>query len=151
EASRPVTIAGLRLELNLAPDAATAGDVWIWDPKSRVLAAGDLVTLPVPFLDTACPSGWKAALAKVWAMPFTTLVPGHGAPMTRAQFADYRSAFDALIDCAATDRAKADCAAQWVKAVGPLLAPGDAEPKRAQAMAEYYVGDVLRAHGGRSA
>lgn len=151
DGSGPLELAGLRLQVNLATDAATAGDVWLYDPRSRVAAVGDLVTLPAPFLDTACPKGWQAALARVWATPFETLVPGHGPPMTRSQFALYRSAFDQVIACAASDRDKTECAAAWTRAVAPLLGPDPAEARRAQGMTEYYVQDVLRAHGGKSA
>ena len=57
------TLGGRTLRLNLAPDAATAGDVWIVDEQSRVVVLGDLVTLPAPFLDTACPEGWQERIA----------------------------------------------------------------------------------------
>ncbi len=144
-------LGGLRLAVNLAPDAATAGDVWLYDPKTRVAAVGDLVTLPAPFLDTACPKGWAAALDQVAATPFTTLIPGHGAPMSRIQFHLYRAAFNEVVACAASSRDKADCAAAWTKAVTPLLGDDAAMAKRAQGMTEYYVADVLRAHGGKSA
>ena len=46
-------IAGRPLEIHLERAAVTAGDVWIFDRKTRVLISGDLVTLPTPFLDTA--------------------------------------------------------------------------------------------------
>jgi len=140
-----------RLKLNLAANAATAGDVWIYDPASRVAAVGDLVTLPAPFLDTACPEGWRRALGDIWATPFETVIPGHGRPMTRAQFTTYRQAFEALIDCSKGSETKAYCAAGWVERVAPLLGADPADRKRAQGMTEYYVQDVLRAHGGRSA
>jgi hypothetical protein len=71
--------------------------------------------------------------------------------MTRAQFASYRQAFSDLVDCAATDRAKAECAIAWTRAVTPLLGDDPTQAKRAQGMTEYYVQDVLRAHGGKSA
>jgi len=148
EASGPRRLAGLKLQVNLAPDAATAGDVWLYDPRSRVVAAGDLVTLPAPFLDTACPKGWQAALAQVWATPFEILIPGHGPPMTRPQFAAWRLAFDQVIACAASDRDKTDCAAAWTRAVTPLLGPDDA--RRAQVMTEHYVQDLLRPNQGKS-
>ncbi|WP_421931198.1 MBL fold metallo-hydrolase [Phenylobacterium sp.] len=144
-------LAGLRLAVNLAPNAATAGDVWLYDPASRVAAVGDLVTLPAPFLDTACPAGWRRALDQVWATPFTILVPGHGAPMTRAQFGLYRQAFAAVIDCAASAETKAACAAAWTRTVQPLLGRDPADLRRAQGMTEYYVGDVLRAPGEKAA
>jgi glyoxylase-like metal-dependent hydrolase (beta-lactamase superfamily II) len=151
EASGVRNLAGRRLSVNLAKDAATSGDVWVYDRRSGVVAVGDLVTLPAAFLDTACPGGWRAALGAIWATPFRLLVPGHGAPMTRDQFAAYRTAFDQLIDCADSARGKAECAAAWTAAVGPLLGDDPAAAKRAQGMTEYYVEGVLRANGGKSA
>ena len=148
--SAPVKLGGRLLEINLAVNAATAGDIWVYDPRSRVVATGDLVTLPAPYLDTACPEGWKLALAKVAATPFDTAIPGHGAPMTRAQFSLYQAAYGKFLECSSSaDRAKEQCGASWAEAVRPLLSPGDAEVRRAQSTAEYYVA-LLRANGGRS-
>jgi len=142
-------IAGKTLRVNLAPNAATAGDVWVYDPSLRVAASGDLVTLPVAFLDTACPEGWRRALDEIAATPFRTLIPGHGAPMTRKGFAIYRAAFAKFIDCADSKRASSECAQQWVHDAAALL-PDDAARKQAAHMAPYYVDEVLRAHGGKS-
>jgi glyoxylase-like metal-dependent hydrolase (beta-lactamase superfamily II) len=151
EASGLRDLGGRRLQVNLAPHAATAGDVWIYDPRTRVAAVGDLVTLPAPFLDTACPRGWSAALGQVWATPFKTLVPGHGPVMDRPGFALYRRAFDALLDCAASPASRAECAAAWTEAVKPLLGPDPVDARRAQGMTVDYVSGVLRAQGGKSA
>lgn len=145
------TIAGKKLQVNLAPNAATAGDVWIFDPATRVAAVGDLVTLPVPFLDTACPEGWRAALARIANTPFRTVLPGHGGPMTPTQFAMYRTAFNAMIACSASSRDASDCAVDWADAVADLPGADPAPFKRARGLAVYYVKDVLRAHGGKSA
>lgn len=142
-------IAGRSIDVHLARDAATDGDVWILDRASGVVALGDLVTLPAPFLDTACPSGWKAALAQVARTRFRLAIPGHGAPMDRAQFARYRRAFEAFIDCSGSDRPRAACAAGWASDVQPLLGTGQDELQRARSMAGYYV-DALRTGGGRS-
>ena len=151
DASERRVLAGRKVDVNLAPNAATAGDVCQYDPASRAVAAGDLVTLPAPFLDTACPAGWSAALARIAATPFRVLIPGHGQPMTRTQFALYRHAFTAVIDCANGARPAADCAADWARDTEPLLDPGPAVRRQAQGLTEYYVKDVLRAHGGKSA
>ena len=96
--TQPVTAPGERrvdgrtLVLGLVGDAVSGGDVWVLDRSTGTLAAGDLVTLPVPFLDTACPEGWTRALSALAALPFERLVPGHGEPMTRAGFERYRRA-----------------------------------------------------------
>jgi glyoxylase-like metal-dependent hydrolase (beta-lactamase superfamily II) len=147
--SGAMTFGGLALKVSLAPDAVTAGDVWLYDETSRVAALGDLVTLPAPFLDTACPQGWKSALVQVAATPFTVAIPGHGAPMSRGQFLLYQDAFDAFIDCSLSTLPAEDCAARWTDSIRPLLSDDPLEQRRARGMAAYYVG-LLRANGGRS-
>jgi glyoxylase-like metal-dependent hydrolase (beta-lactamase superfamily II) len=142
------TIAGRRLHLGLESDAVTGGDVWLFDPATRVLVAGDLVTLPAPLLDTACAPRWQAALARLEAQPFERLVPGHGAPMDRAQFAQWRRAFDVLLVCAASDADAGTCVQQWRDAAGDLLAPWpDAQIEN---LTGYYVAQRLRGDGARS-
>jgi glyoxylase-like metal-dependent hydrolase (beta-lactamase superfamily II) len=145
-----VTVGGRRLEVNLAANAATAGDVWLYDEASRVAASGDLVTLPAAFLDTACPAGWAEALDRISATPFRTVIPGHGRPLTRSEFETYRKAFKTLIACAASDRDKGECAAGWTASVQPLLGDGELAPRMAKGMTAGYV-ELLRANGGRSA
>jgi glyoxylase-like metal-dependent hydrolase (beta-lactamase superfamily II) len=148
-ASTIMKLGGHVFQINLAPNAATSGDVWLYDEKSGVAALGDLVTLPAPFLDTACPEGWKAALPQVAATPFTLAIPGHGAPMTPTQFALYRLAFDSFIDCSNSLLPKETCAMNWANAVQPLLTDAPNELPRARQMAGYYV-ELLRANAGRS-
>ncbi|MES2045642.1 MAG: MBL fold metallo-hydrolase [Pseudomonadota bacterium] len=149
-ASRTMTIGGRTLRVNLAVNAATAGDVWVYDSRSHIAALGDLVTLPAPFLDTACPDGWRTALAQVAATPFSTVIPGHGAAMSRTHFALYRAAFDSFIDCARSTSAPRLCAANWASMVKPLLGTDPQASRQAKGMAAYYV-DLLRAHRGNSA
>ncbi|MBK9965452.1 MAG: MBL fold metallo-hydrolase [Holophagales bacterium] len=135
-------IAGRRLELHLESRAVTEGDVWIFDSATHVLVAGDLVTLPVPFLDTACPARWEAGLERLSTTDFRLLVPGHGAPMTRPAFETYRTAFDRLLSCASSPQEKEACVEGWMKDAGSLLAGEDAGFVRS--LADYYVGSVLR-------
>lgn len=149
EESGTRSIGGRTFGVNLVRDAVTAGDVWLYDEANRVAVLGDLVTLPVPFLDTACPTGWRAALREVGDVPFEVAVPGHGSPMSRLQFEQYRGAFDAFIGCSGSTRAADDCATQWVDSVESLLEDGATGKPRATRLAEYYVG-LLRANGGRS-
>lgn len=138
----PYTIAGRELVLHLDTYSVTAGDVWVFDPATRVLAAGDLVTLPVPFLDTACAEHWKSALEHLAKADFKVLIPGHGAPMHRAEFARYRGAYDNLLECAAGTKAKEQCADGWVHDVGNLLA--DNEHSNAKSMLVGYMDSLLR-------
>lgn len=136
-------IAERRVRLGLETDAVTAGDVWLYDRRSRVLAAGDLVTLPVPFLDTACAPRWSAALARLEELPFERLVPGHGPVLDRAGFSRYRAAFDGLLACAAGTQTKQQCADAWMAEVAEWVPEADRE--RARGMLDYYFDQHLRA------
>jgi glyoxylase-like metal-dependent hydrolase (beta-lactamase superfamily II) len=149
ERSGAMTIGGRAFHVHLARQAVTAGDVWLYDEATRLAVLGDLVTLPAPFLDTACPAGWLGALHDVVAVPFEVAVPGHGPLMTRAEVDRYRLGLDAFIACARSDRPEGDCGALWADGVESLLEDVATEKPRARRLAEYYVG-VLRANGGRS-
>ena len=141
DASGPLTLAGRALDAHLER-AATQGDLWLLDRDSGVLVAGDLVTLPAPFLDTACPARWRQALVRIAAAEWRTLVPGHGPPMSRATFGRWRGAFDALLDCAASEEPAAVCVEGWIRGAGDLVEPAHGQLVRE--MGEYYVTSHLR-------
>ena len=142
--SRVVDIGGRRLELRTAK-AASAGDIWLYDAATDLIAAGDIVTLPAPFLDTACPKEWRTALDAILDTPFKRLIPGHGGEMTRADVMRYRTTFNALLDCAEGDAPAAACADAWAVAAVPLLDAPSGSKADAAAYAQYYVESILRA------
>lgn len=139
--------AGRKLLIGRETKAVTAADLWVWDAESKALAAGDLVTLPVPFFDTACAAGWQRALGHLEALPFDQLVPGHGAPMNRAEFAVWRKGFDGLLACAASEATTATCSDGWVATLGPLLSQSD--QLQARRMLGYYIDNLLRAEAAQ--
>jgi len=141
--SGPVNIAGRALRLHLESHAATAGDVWVFDPRTRVLLAGDLVTLPAPFFETACPARWRAALARLEKAPFDWLVPGHGAPMHKPQFTAYRKAFSNLLDCAAGNAGNNACIEGWSGDAAALFASSK-DASYARTLIGYYLDNYLR-------
>jgi glyoxylase-like metal-dependent hydrolase (beta-lactamase superfamily II) len=147
--SQRLRIAGRRFDLRVTDGAVTAADLWLYDRRSRIAVIGDLVTFPAPFFETACPERWRAALDQVWATPFRIAVPGHGAPMTRAQFDAWRTAYNAFIDCARADTAPAQCAAAWSANIAPFIADDEHAQRAAPQMAEYYV-TFLRSNAGKS-
>jgi glyoxylase-like metal-dependent hydrolase (beta-lactamase superfamily II) len=140
--SAPLTIAGRHLKFHLETHAVTAGDVWVLDPETHVLLAGDLVTLPAPFFESACPSGWRSALTHLANTPFEWLVPGHGAPMRRRAFDTYRKAFSNLLACAAGDAGKNTCIDGWINDASELI--GSDDVSYARTLIGYYVTDYLR-------
>ncbi len=146
--SGPLALAGRSFSARVVVDAVTDADLWLYDEATRIAVIGDLVTLPAPFFETACPARWQAALDEVWATPFTMAVPGHGPPMSRAEFDRYRRAFGGFRACVGSDRAAAACAGDWIRDVGPGLATDD-DRRQAGDYAAYYV-DFLRKNGGAS-
>jgi glyoxylase-like metal-dependent hydrolase (beta-lactamase superfamily II) len=143
------TIAGRQFRVGLESHAVTAGDVWLFDPASRVLASGDLVTLPAPLFDTACAEHWKSALSRLSDIDFKVLVPGHGATMGRADLATYRRAFERLLECAASKSPKQACIDGWMSDAAPLIPAGD--EKLARSLLDYYVDGNLRGDAAQKA
>jgi glyoxylase-like metal-dependent hydrolase (beta-lactamase superfamily II) len=142
-------LAGRSLDLRLTAGAVTDADIWIYDRESAVAVVGDLVTFPAPFFETACPAAWRKSLDDVWAQPFRTAIPGHGEPMTRAQFDAWRGAFNRFMDCVEGAAGARQCAVTWADGIEAFNA-GDARAREAAlAYAEYYAG-MLRKNGGRS-
>lgn len=135
-------IAGRTLNLNVETHAVTAGDIWILDRPTRVLIAGDLVTYPAPFLDTACPARWKAALDRISRVQFRYLVPGHGPVIDPLTFEHYRSAFGHLLDCGASEKEPSACADRWLRDVGDVV-PASNHAFTTE-MIEHYVTNHLR-------
>jgi glyoxylase-like metal-dependent hydrolase (beta-lactamase superfamily II) len=148
ERTGPLTLAGRSLAAHVADDAVTDADLWLYDDANGIAVIGDLVTLPAPFFETACPARWQTALDEVWATPFRLAVPGHGAPMSRAGFDTYRRAFGEFRACVGSDKAPAACASGWTQGLGSLLS-SDADRRQASDYATYYVG-FLRKGGGAS-
>ena len=140
--SRRMAIAGRPLDVHLARFAASEGDVWIYDPKTRVAMVGDLVVDIVPFMDTACAEGWSKALGEVAKVPFRLLVPGHGPLMTRADFSAWRTAYDNFVACGHSKADKKECIDGWSRDAARFI---DAEHRDyAREAADYYLSTRLR-------
>jgi len=135
-------IAGRKLDVRIAEYAATEADLWLYDPKTRLAIVGDLVVDIVPFMDTACPDGWKKALEEIEATPFVTLIPGHGAAMNRSQFLQWKQAFDNFVDCGRSTKLKEECVANWKRDAAPFI--DNAHSAYVIEAAGYYLDTRLR-------
>jgi glyoxylase-like metal-dependent hydrolase (beta-lactamase superfamily II) len=147
--SQSMLLAGRPLDVRVTDKAVSDADVWFYDRSARVAVIGDLVTIPVPYFETACPSRWRATLDEVWATPFETAIPGHGRPMTRAQFDAYRRSFGSFVECARSDAPASQCGMAWADGIGTLLGDDTTRRKAVAAGIEYYVG-YLRTNGGKA-
>jgi glyoxylase-like metal-dependent hydrolase (beta-lactamase superfamily II) len=142
------TVAGRNLVLGVEKNAATEADVWVLDRASGTLITGDLVTLPVPFLDTANAEGWSKALDRLVKVDAKLIVPGHGEPMKPRDLATYRKAFQDLLACAKSKRTVDECSDEWFKTIGDLARGTD--PALAKSSLKYYLGNELRKPEGKS-
>jgi glyoxylase-like metal-dependent hydrolase (beta-lactamase superfamily II) len=138
DASGARTVGGRKLDLHVETNAVSDGDLWMIDTESKVLIAGDLVTHPVPLFDTACPEGWREALARIDESDFEVLVPGHGEPLSPLGFSIYRKAFDGLLDCAESAVEDAACIDRWFRDAKVKESP------HARDLLAYYLPQFLR-------
>lgn len=136
-----LAVNGRSLEIELTDHAVTEGDLWIWDPATKTAIIGDIITVPAPFFDTACPAGWAAAFDAIARKPIERVAPGHGPLLSRAEFDAYRSAFDNLLACAAANDG-ATCAEGWLTNAAAFIPDG--EQARARGMIVYYVDELIR-------
>lgn len=68
--------------------ANTAGDAVVWLPTQKIVITGDIVVAPTPFGFFSFPSEWVQTLAKIKALGYATLIPGHGEPQTDTRYID---------------------------------------------------------------
>jgi glyoxylase-like metal-dependent hydrolase (beta-lactamase superfamily II) len=115
--------------------------VWVFDPETRVLLAGDLVTLPAPFFESACPARWRASLEHLGKVHFDWLVPGHGKPMRRKEFSAYTTAFANLLACAGGGATRSACIDGWINDASALVESKDVS--YARTLIGYYVDNYL--------
>lgn len=147
--SGPMTVAGKALDVHVTDKAVTDADVWLYDRQSGIAVIGDLVTMPVPYFETACPGRWSAALDEVWQTPFKLAIPGHGDPMSREQFNTYRTTFQSFVACVRSDKAVQQCGEVWTNGIVPLMGDKPGAKEKLQRGGEYYT-KMLRENGGKS-
>jgi glyoxylase-like metal-dependent hydrolase (beta-lactamase superfamily II) len=66
----------------------TPGDIVVWVPDAKVVAAGDLVVNPTPYSFGSYHGEWIETLKKLKALGAGAMVPGHGPVMKDAAYVD---------------------------------------------------------------
>lgn len=74
---------GRTIEILYLGRAHTSGDIVVYLPDQRIVAAGDLIVWPVPFVgaDQSHVRDWSATLEKLRTLQPTIIIPGHGPVM----------------------------------------------------------------------
>lgn len=80
------------VEIMFLGRANTAGDAIVWLPRQRVVMTGDVVVAPIPYGFNSYPRDWIEVLARIKALDFAVLAPGHGRPMRDSAYIDRMTA-----------------------------------------------------------
>lgn len=90
------------VEVIMAGPAHTMGDVYVYFPRQKTLATGDLyLTNSSPAMDQGSVSNWIQALDSMLRLPVDYFVPGHfdvGTPATLTRFRDYLAELYAQVE-----------------------------------------------------
>lgn len=80
-----VDLGGRVVELRHLGRGNTSGDIVVFLPRERIVATGDLLVYPFPYLLGGYPEAWARTLTRVEQLGATTIVPGHGAVLMEAE------------------------------------------------------------------
>jgi len=84
-----VRLHGIPIILWVPPGSHTDGDLLVYLPRDKVLAAGDVVVNGiVPVMQDASVRNWIDTLAEIQTLEAETVVPGHGDLMTMREVRD---------------------------------------------------------------
>ena len=83
-----IDLGGRTAELRHIAPGNTKGDMFLWLPREKILATGDIVVRPTPYGFFSYPRSWASVLRKLKAYDATYIVPGHGDIMTDTSYLD---------------------------------------------------------------
>lgn len=66
------------VEVRFLGTANTDGDLVVLLPRQRIVAAGDMVVAPIPYMFNVAPDENARTLERLAALPFDAVIPGHG-------------------------------------------------------------------------
>ena len=95
-------LGGKSVELYYFGRAHTDGDVFVYFPAQRALAAGDAFTFGaatpqlIDYQGGGSAKAWPRTLDGALALDYDTVIPGHGAVTTKAELRKFRDSADAM-------------------------------------------------------
>ena len=73
-----IDLGGREVQIRFLGRGNTAGDAIAYLPKEKIVAAGDLVVFPIPYIYDGYPSEWINTMQNLSQIEADTIVPGHG-------------------------------------------------------------------------
>jgi cyclase len=95
--SLPIDLGHREVQLRFLGRGNTAGDAVAFLPKEGILASGDLVVHPVPYLGGGFPAEFVGTLARLRALKPRLIVPGHGEVLHGTDYVTLVSDFVAAV------------------------------------------------------
>lgn len=103
EKEMDIDLGDRRVELKYLGLGNTVGDAVVYLPAERILATGDLVDSPVPYLGGGFPVAQIDTLKRMLQLDADTIVPGHGEVLKGKAFVEMEVAFLEAVTRAITD------------------------------------------------
>jgi glyoxylase-like metal-dependent hydrolase (beta-lactamase superfamily II) len=73
-----IDLGNRQVEIKFLGRGNTGGDAVVYLPKEKIVATGDLVVHPVPYIYDGYPTEWVETLQKLAQLDAEVIVPGHG-------------------------------------------------------------------------
>jgi glyoxylase-like metal-dependent hydrolase (beta-lactamase superfamily II) len=82
------------LHIEFHGKAHTAGDVVVFCPQKRVVAAGDMILGGIPYMPDSYPKAWPRTIDSVAALEFDSVLAAHGPRLDRKRVINQRDFMD---------------------------------------------------------
>jgi glyoxylase-like metal-dependent hydrolase (beta-lactamase superfamily II) len=108
--------------------AHTAGDVFVYLPKERVVITGDAMIGWCPFMGDGYPEEWAGTLDRLAQLDFTHIIMGHGNVAGREWLATFRSYVHDMVEAVRQEAATGATLDEVKQRVTAKLAPRYEKP-----------------------
>jgi len=108
--------------------AHTAGDVFVYLPKEKVVITGDAMIGWTPFMGDGYPEEWAATLDRLAQLDFTHIIMGHGNVTGREWLATFRSYVHDMVEAVRQEAATGATLDEVKQGVTAKLAPRYEKP-----------------------
>ncbi|HEV8225590.1 MAG TPA: MBL fold metallo-hydrolase [Methylomirabilota bacterium] len=108
--------------------AHTAGDVFVYLPREKVVITGDALIGWTPYMGDGYPEDWAGTLDRLAELDFTHIIMGHGAPTGREWLGIFRGYVHDMVEAVREEAARGATLEEVQRRVTDRLAPAYEKP-----------------------
>ena len=108
--------------------AHTAGDVFVYLPREKVVITGDALIGWTPYMGDGYPEDWAGTLDRLAELDFTHIIMGHGAPTGREWLGVFRGYVHDMVEAVREEAARGATLEEVQRRVTDRLAPAYEKP-----------------------